>query len=89
MLYINFINRKIFLNFIEAISSVLPLDAQLPMCLRGSTDEQLNLASLFNTLIHHKKCRRTRTVFTGNIFLKIKIMFKKNEIIISFLKICN
>ena len=41
------------------------MDSHLPMCLRGSTDEQLNLASLFNTLIHHKKCRRTRTVFTG------------------------
>lgn len=39
---------------------------QLPMCLRGNSEEQVHLASLFNTLIHHKKCRRTRTVFTGN-----------------------
>ncbi len=46
---------------------MLPIDQQnLPMCLRGASDEQLHLASLFNTLIHHKKCRRTRTVFSGN-----------------------
>ena len=48
------------------MSSILPIDQRnLPMCLRGASDEQLHLASLFNTLIHHKKCRRTRTVFSG------------------------
>ena len=46
---------------------------QLPKCMRGGgicgheamTSGDLNLASILNTLIHHKKCRRTRTVFTG------------------------
>ena len=51
------------------------------MCLRGTTDEQLHLASLFNTLMHHKKCRRTRTVFTG----KKKIV--KNKAIFQFYKL--
>lgn len=45
--------------------------SDLPMCLRGTSDEQLHLASLFNTLIHHKKCRRTRTVFSGKLVTKI------------------
>lgn len=50
--------------------------SQLPMCLRGTSEEQLHLASLFNTLIHHKKCRRTRTVFSGNYLIKLKIVKK-------------
>jgi hypothetical protein len=28
-----------------------------------------HLTSLFSTLIHHKKCRRTRTVFSGMFLL--------------------
>ena len=52
---------------------------QLPMCLRGTSDEQMHLASLFNTLIHHKKCRRTRTVFTGTYFKKLSSKMSERD----------
>jgi hypothetical protein len=55
-------------NHIEACSHGHDHDHHLPMCLRGVTEQHLNLAHLFNTLIHHKKCRRTRTVFTGRLY---------------------
>lgn len=48
------------------------------MCLRGTTEEQLHLASLFNTLMHHKKCRRTRTVFTGEYKIFMFDFLNKN-----------
>lgn len=52
---------------------------ELPMCLRGSSDEQQHLASLFNTLIHHKKCRRTRTVFTDMQLIGLEKRFESQK----------
>lgn len=67
-------------NCSELISSVLPLDqAQLPMCLRGNSEDQLHLASLFNTLMHHKKCRRTRTVFTDMQLIGLEKRFENQK----------
>lgn len=53
--------------------------AQLPMCLRGSGEDQLHLASLFNTLMHHKKCRRTRTVFTDMQLIGLEKRFENQK----------
>lgn len=59
---------------------MLPLDqAQLPMCLRGNNEDQLHLASLFNTLMHHKKCRRTRTVFTDMQLIGLEKRFENQK----------
>lgn len=63
----NFLKSLQFYNCLVYLFLASGMDQhQLPMCLRGTSEEQVHLASLFNTLIHHKKCRRTRTVFTGN-----------------------
>ncbi|RNA20921.1 homeobox -like, partial [Brachionus plicatilis] len=62
------------------ISSVLTeSQAQLPMCLRGSSEEQLHLATLFNSLMHHKKCRRTRTVFTDMQLIGLEKRFENQK----------
>ena len=49
------------------------------MCLRGTTEDQLHLASLFNTLMHHKKCRRTRTVFTDMQLIGLEKRFENQK----------
>lgn len=59
---------------------MLPIDqSQLPMCLRGASEEQLNLANLFNTLMHHKKCRRTRTVFSDMQMIGLEKRFENQK----------
>jgi hypothetical protein len=59
---------------------MLPIDqSQLPICLRGSNDEQLNLTNLFNTLMHHKKCRRTRTVFSDMQLIGLEKRFENQK----------
>ncbi|CAF1054924.1 unnamed protein product [Brachionus calyciflorus] len=63
-----------------SISSVLPMEkSQLPMCLRSSNEDQLHLASLFNTLMHHKKCRRTRTVFSDMQLIGLEKRFENQK----------
>lgn len=54
-------------------------DHHLPMCLRGVSEQHLNLAHLFNTLIHHKKCRRTRTVFTDMQLIGLEKRFDSQK----------
>ena len=49
------------------------------MCLRGVSEQHLNLAHLFNTLIHHKKCRRTRTVFTDMQLIGLEKRFDSQK----------
>lgn len=49
------------------------------MCLRGASEEQLNLANLFNTLMHHKKCRRTRTVFSDMQMIGLEKRFENQK----------